>query len=84
MFTQKSGPHLFIHFPSELPNCGEAAGAQREWVQGRAQGDLHVGVQPDRPRLREEDLGGGAEAVPAGDYKLFSSIGTLCVGFTDQ
>ena len=78
MFTQKSGPHLFIHFPSELPNCGEAAGAQRERVQGRAEGDLHVRVQPDRPRLREEDLGGGAEAVPAGDYKFFFYWDSLC------
>ena len=55
-----------VYFPSELPNCSEAAGPQREWVQGRAEGDLHVRVQLDRPRLREEDPGGGAEAVPAG------------------
>ena len=53
-------------FPSELPDCSEAAGAQRERVQGRVEGDLHVRVEPDRPRLREEDLGGGAQAVPAG------------------
>ena len=55
-----------VHSPSELPNCSEAAGAQREWVQGRAEGDLHVRVELDCPRLREEDTGGGAQAVPAG------------------
>ena len=42
-------------FSSEIPYCGEAACAQRERIQRRAEGDLHVRVQPDRPRLREED-----------------------------
>ena len=45
---------------SELSYCGEAACAQRERVQRRAEGDLHVRVQPDRPRLREEDPRGGS------------------------
>ena len=51
---------------SELPYCGEAACAQRERIQRRAERDLHVRVQPDRPRLREEDPWGGAQAVPTG------------------
>ena len=36
-----------------------------ECVDERA-GDLPVGVQLDHPGLREDDPGGGAQAVPAG------------------
>ena len=55
MVHEKGLPLACNDSSSELPYCGEAACAQRERIQRRAERDLHVRVQPDRPRLREED-----------------------------